>query len=79
MITPSLLVIYQYSLNTDRLFFFPSAMGKTNNDLPKGILAALKICVNLELLSTLPLPPLIFMTDQKALCQVMLRLLLRNK
>lgn len=66
-----LLVIYQYSLNTDRLLFSPSAMGNTNNDLPTGLLAALRICLNSE--------PRDFMRDQKALCKVMLHLLVGNK
>lgn len=32
-----------YLLNTERLFFFPAAMGNTNNNLPTGILAAHRI------------------------------------
>lgn len=48
MITLSLLAVCQYSLKTDWLFFFLSAMGNTNNNLPTGIIAALRICLNSE-------------------------------
>lgn len=48
MITPSLLAVNQYNLKTDWLPFFLSAMGNIDNNLPTGILAALRIRLNSE-------------------------------
>lgn len=48
MITPSLVAVNQYSLKTDWLLFFLSAMGNTDNNLPTGILATLRIRPNSE-------------------------------
>lgn len=72
MITPSLLAVNQYSLKTDWLLFFLSAMGNTDNNLPTGILATLRIARTLS-------HWVFMMTDQKALCKEKLHLLLRNK